>query len=419
MMTNDADILALLQKNSLFSGFSAKQLEDILPLVHEVHFEAGEYIIREDHASSELFIIQEGEVEVLKKTADASHLIRLTTLGSGDAIGETALFDNSTHSVSVHTLKPTTLLAISTEELKILSQNQSVYSQLIIKLTELIRDVQQHAAEQPLYTKLLSNTALEISGRLRRTNQLTARSLKQELDYTKMRVAMGNFLINVLMVISIYIFAFKTINTLAHNNISTTLISIPLIIMFAGAVLMVMKGSGYPLGFYGLTLEDWQLAVKEALLFTLPWLAGLLLIKWLTVNLFSAFQHLPVFDVGANLNLAPNETVNSVISVLIIVGYLILTPIQELIARGALQSSLQEFLTGNNKTWWAIFVSNLIFSMVHVHVSLSLAAAVLIPGLFWGWLYSRHKTLLGVSISHLIIGGWAFFVLGFQKILTI
>lgn len=411
--------LTLLQKSTLFNGFSQKQLEEIIPLTSEIQFEANEYIIHENQASAELYIIKEGEVEVLKRIGADAQAIRLTTLSQSQVVGETALLDHATHSVSVRTLTPTILLRISAKKLKLLSQEQSTYSRLTTKLIDLFHGVQHQVAEQSIQAKLLSNIALEISGRLRRTNYLTARSLQQELDYTKMRVAMGYFLVNVLMAISIYIFAFKTIDLLAQNSISTTITSVPLILMFAGAILLIMKGSGYPMKFYGLALEDWPQALKEALLFTVPWLFGLLFVKWLIIHLLTPFQHLPLFDIGANLKNVNNEVINPAIPFFIIIGYLILTPIQELIARGALQSSLQEFLTGPNKTWWAIFVSNLLFSMVHVHVSLSLAAAVFIPGLFWGWLYSRHKTLLGVSLSHLIIGGWAFFVLGFQKILIV
>lgn len=419
MIEANLEILTLLQKNNLFSGFSQKQLEEIIPLTQEIHFAADQDIIREGHASAELYIIKHGEVEVLKKTIDGVHTIRLTTLGAGEAVGETALLDNSSHSVSVRTLSPTTVLCISSDELKLLSQDQTTYTQLIIKLTDIIRDLQHHSSEHSIHSRLLSNIAVEISGRLRRTNQLTVRSLKQELDHSKMRVAMGYFLINILIAISIYIFAFKTIGLLAHSSISTTIISVPVILMFAGAILLIMKGSGYPLQFYGLTLEDWPKAIKDALLYTLPWLMGLILFKWMLINLLDPFQHLPLFEVGAHLNINHNETLNPAIPVLIIIGYLILTPIQELIARGALQSSLQEFLTGPNRIWWAIFISNLLFSMAHVHISLTFAAAVFIPGLFWGWLYSRHKTLLGVCLSHLIIGGWAFFILGYQKVLIV
>lgn len=428
MTDTEQEILSILETNTLFSGFSHKQLEEIIPLVKEVHYDANIFILREDHVSNEIYIIKQGEVELLKRSTegerqkrstDGAHLMRLTTLGVGQAIGETSLLGNAPHATSVRTLVPTTLYSICIEELKALSQEHASNTQLILKLTDLIRDVQLHTIEQSIHTRLISNVAQEISGRLRRTNLLAARSLKQELDYTKMRVAMGSFLINVLSVIAFYIFAFKSIEALAHSTMSTTVISIPLIFMFTVAVLVIMKSSGYPMSFYGLTFTDWKIAVKEAILYTLPCLVIILLVKIAVVNLFTNFQHLPIFDIGANIRTNSSEAINPIIPILIIMGYLILTPIQELLVRGALQSSLQEFLVGPNKTLWAIFISNLIFTMLHVHISLSLAAAVFIPGLLWGWLYARHKTLLGVSLSHLIIGGWSFFILGFQKILII
>ena len=34
------------------------------------------------------------------------------------------------------------------------------------------------------------------------------------------------------------------------------------------------------------------------------------------------------------------------------------------------------------------------------------------PGLYLGWLYSRHRTLIGVTLAHAIIGTWAIWMLG-------
>ena len=62
-----SETLALLQKNTLFRGFSQKQLQAIIPLTHEVNFEAQEYIIHEDQPSTQLYIIKSGKLEVLKK----------------------------------------------------------------------------------------------------------------------------------------------------------------------------------------------------------------------------------------------------------------------------------------------------------------------------------------------------------------
>lgn len=100
-----------------------------------------------------------------------------------------------------------------------------------------------------------------------------------------------------------------------------------------------------------------------------------------------------------------------------IILYSIFTPIQEFIARGGVQSSFQEFLSGRSRKLIALLIANLMFSMTHLHLSTTFAMMVFVPGLFWGWLYSRRQTLVGVCASHLIIGLFAYYVVGFNALL--
>jgi len=93
--------------------------------------------------------------------------------------------------------------------------------------------------------------------------------------------------------------------------------------------------------------------------------------------------------------------------------YATFAPIQELVARSGMQSSFEMFLTGKYKTWFSIFLSTLLFSSTHLHVSFILAVLVFPLGLFWGWLYSRYPTLVGVAASHVLIGSFGLFIVGF------
>lgn len=99
--------------------------------------------------------------------------------------------------------------------------------------------------------------------------------------------------------------------------------------------------------------------------------------------------------------------------------YLLFCPLQEFIVRGCIQTSLQNMIDGrpNFIKWKAIFISNLLFTSAHSHLSLGFALSTFIPGLFWGWLFARQRALTGVCISHVLIGGWAAFVVGFQNII--
>ena len=88
------------------------------------------------------------------------------------------------------------------------------------------------------------------------------------------------------------------------------------------------------------------------------------------------------------------------------------SPLQEFLVRGILQGTLEEFLIGKYRVLLAILISNLIFSFIHLPLSMFMVALTFFAGLFWGWLYSRQKSILGVSISHFILGIWAESIVG-------
>ncbi|WP_230306266.1 CPBP family intramembrane glutamic endopeptidase, partial [Legionella pneumophila] len=96
--------------------------------------------------------------------------------------------------------------------------------------------------------------------------------------------------------------------------------------------------------------------------------------------------------------------------------YSLFAPIQELMARSALQSTFFHFLPGGKlfRQWNGIFLSNLIFATMHTHLGLTFASLTFIAGLFWGWLFHRQKSLLGVSVSHVILGVWSLFIVGLR-----
>ena len=60
----------------------------------------------------------------------------------------------------------------------------------------------------------------------------------------------------------------------------------------------------------------------------------------------------------------------------------------------------------------AIFGSNIIFSSGHLYISVGLSVTAFLAGLFWGWLYSRQRRLAGVAVSHMLLGFFAFEVVG-------
>ena len=82
-------------------------------------------------------------------------------------------------------------------------------------------------------------------------------------------------------------------------------------------------------------------------------------------------------------------------------------------------SKLENFLTGPRRVFKAILVANLMYAMLHLYMSVIFSLMVFIPGLLWGWLYARHRTLVGVTVSHALCGLFCFFVVGFDTLILI
>jgi membrane protease YdiL (CAAX protease family) len=142
-------------------------------------------------------------------------------------------------------------------------------------------------------------------------------------------------------------------------------------------------------------------------LLTLPLLAVITAIKWLLMRLHSQWSAESLIRYP---DLAARLAEPEVIKLLSI--YVVSSAVQELIVRGAFQSSLDMFLTGPGRTRKAILISALVFAAMHIHMSFLFAALAFVPGLFWGWLFARNPNLVGVTLSHAAVGGYVFFILG-------
>ncbi|MEM9453703.1 MAG: CPBP family glutamic-type intramembrane protease [Myxococcota bacterium] len=150
---------------------------------------------------------------------------------------------------------------------------------------------------------------------------------------------------------------------------------------------------------------------RQALLWTVPALVLLTLGKWAPVELIPAHAGKPVFAV-----LDRPFTVGPLLGYGV---YALLVPIQEFISRGAVQGPLYESFTGSEqRRWfWAIVVSNALFGVTHLHLTITYGFVAFTGGLLWGMLYARQRSLIGPVVSHIVVGVHALYVLGFDVIL--
>lgn len=80
-------------------------------------YQIGDVIFNEGDTTSEMFIVQEGTVAVMKDVAGRP--VFLATLQRGDFFGEMPLFDGQPRHATCYALAPTRLLAIKSGELLI------------------------------------------------------------------------------------------------------------------------------------------------------------------------------------------------------------------------------------------------------------------------------------------------------------
>ena len=224
---------------------------------------------------------------------------------------------------------------------------------------------------------------------------------------TKTRELMGHFLICIIVNLCLYAIVVHFSRNLVHDlDISILMSACLLLVLLLSSVWLMLKRGPGCLEFYGLTLAKWPTAVRNAVAYSLPILALIVLSKWIAIQVLPNVDHHVLFS--GRLSQSPLQS-HYLLQLAI---YVTLIPVQEFIARGVIQGSLQEFLTGRRCTLKAILISNLLFSTFHLFVSPYFALASFLPGMFWGWLYSRQRSLIAVSASHTLIGIWALYLVG-------
>jgi CRP-like cAMP-binding protein len=404
---SDDELREFLKHNYLFSDFSDRQMTSVLPHITILTFQKGDILINENEISDNIFIVKEGEVDVSKWDSGLNRAHHIATLGPNSVIGEMTLLDNAPRSASVVALDTTVILHMSRKGLYSESDEKTIYSKVAAQLIGLAQSAQKLISEPPFLPLMIENLAKGLVQRVRMTNDTVIDALRNDLRHAKAQVAMGLLIVSVLTMVACYMIVLKVLEEIHAQVSSTSLVTVPVMIVFTVATFYIIRKSGYPLQLYGITFNDWRKSLIESLLMTLVLIAVTIVIKYFFIEHIATYAHRALFDGEILVHKFPAKT-----QLFILIVYLLFVPLQELVVRGLLQSSFEEFLTGAHKTLQAIFLSNLLFSVSHFHFPIIVASVVFFTGLFWGWLYSRHHTLVGVILSHQCIGVWGLFVLG-------
>jgi CRP/FNR family cyclic AMP-dependent transcriptional regulator len=154
------NMVNFLKQSDIFYQFTPTQLELVANLCQEVVFNAGDIIFQENSSSKELYVIAQGEVDILINRGMGNSEKKETAvarLRRGQSFGEVALVDEGLRSASARaSQKDTRLLIIQREKLVILCETypqlgyRLMYN-LAADLAMKIRNTDLRIREQLLY----------------------------------------------------------------------------------------------------------------------------------------------------------------------------------------------------------------------------------------------------------------------------
>lgn len=150
--------VARLRDIGLFGGLGDDILETFVATLPRLELPSGADVFHEGEAGRDLFVILDGEIEVLRRSK-RGHETRVALLGPGDWFGEMSILDVLPRSATMRVVAPSQLLRFSAQDLDTLYR----------------RDVRA-------YSLLVLNIAREISRRLRVADGLLADLVGNMMD---------------------------------------------------------------------------------------------------------------------------------------------------------------------------------------------------------------------------------------------
>lgn len=106
---------AALREVGLFGALSDDVLTHLAKTLFSSRFGAGDTIFREGDPAHEMYVVLEGEIEVVKRSRSGRDH-RVAILGPSDSFGEMSLIDVQPRSATVRALAPSRVLRVTSED---------------------------------------------------------------------------------------------------------------------------------------------------------------------------------------------------------------------------------------------------------------------------------------------------------------
>ena len=378
--------------NTAFSMLNDEEQEIVKKMMVEECFDRGDRIISEGMMADRFYIVLSCDPDpVVRKDAYAEEndlfdyfekksSFIFKTFQEGRLVGETSFFQRVPYSQTVVASGPCRLGVFTYADIENL---QNVHPDL--------------------YGRLLKTLGTHVVKRLRKSNTMLVNKSFNILQEGVKREYFYNLLLTSLIIIAFFLLASDLIQHFFFVGGKMFDIVFSCLIIFILAACLLVIPDRPQLSRLGMNLEGWRRSLFFSIMVTVVLCVLATVVKYFFLKYGYAFSKPRLFA----LNYSGFWRV-----LLQILVYSAFCFPQELVARGILQTSFQNILK-NRSPWPAIFLSNLLFASLHLPaLGQGPAIVVFFLGLFWGWLYSKQPTLLGVCVSHILVGVYGFHVLG-------
>ena len=133
-----APVVEMLEKSSLWSGLSKKDLKSIVRLSKERTYETGDVIVQKGEGGVGFYLILEGSVEI---RSDGKTIAKL---GAGQFFGEMSVIDNQPRSADVVAVEPSRCLILSAWSFNaLISENPKIALKMLQEFVRRLRSTNQ------------------------------------------------------------------------------------------------------------------------------------------------------------------------------------------------------------------------------------------------------------------------------------
>ena len=114
------DRVSLVRQIGVFHHIPLERVQEAFQRMNPVHFDAGDIVIREGDKGDRYFVIEEGEVEVIRTDPFTDETRTVDYMGAGDGFGEESLLQDGYRNATIRMLTPGKLLELTRDDFEIL-----------------------------------------------------------------------------------------------------------------------------------------------------------------------------------------------------------------------------------------------------------------------------------------------------------